>query len=77
MYLKLYDDTMPERREPFGGFLALIAKDFEGRGIDVVGADVCRIADEFKAEIAIIKAEDTKEPKAKNAMPGKPAILVE
>jgi leucyl-tRNA synthetase len=33
--------------------------------------------DEFKAEIIIIKAEDTKEPKAKNAMPGKPAILVE
>ena len=34
-------------------------------------------ADEFKAKIVIIKAEDTKEPKAKNAMPGKPAILVE
>jgi leucyl-tRNA synthetase len=34
-------------------------------------------AREFKAEVAVVKAEDSKDPKAGNAMPGKPAILVE
>ncbi len=33
--------------------------------------------DEFKAEVKIIKAEDSGNPKANNALPGKPAILVE
>ncbi|MFC1741036.1 leucine--tRNA ligase [Nanoarchaeota archaeon] len=33
--------------------------------------------EEFKAEITVVKAEDCDNPKAKNAMPGKPAILVE
>jgi len=32
---------------------------------------------EFKADIEIILAEKSKEPKAKNAMPAKPAILIE
>lgn len=32
---------------------------------------------EFKAEIEVIKAEDSKEGKARQALPGKPAILVE
>jgi len=31
---------------------------------------------EFKTSIEIIKAEDSKEQKARQAMPGKPAILV-
>jgi leucyl-tRNA synthetase len=35
------------------------------------------IAKAFDCELEIIKAEDSKEDKAKNAMPGKPAILVE
>jgi len=33
--------------------------------------------DEFKCIIEIIKAEDSKQAKARNAMPGKPAIIVE
>ncbi|MBA3064175.1 hypothetical protein FP803_01925 [Candidatus Woesearchaeota archaeon] len=33
--------------------------------------------DEFKSIVEIIKAEDSKQAKAKNAMPGKPAIVVE
>ena len=48
LYLRLYDDTMPERREPFGAFLEAVAQDFDGQGIDVVPADVCRLADEFR-----------------------------
>ncbi len=33
--------------------------------------------DEFKSAVEIVKAEDSKQAKAKNAMPGKPAIVVE
>ncbi|MBW2972737.1 leucine--tRNA ligase [Candidatus Woesearchaeota archaeon] len=36
-----------------------------------------RLKDEFKADIVVVKAESSKDAKAKNAMPGKPAILVE
>ena len=35
------------------------------------------LAQEFKAEIIILKAEESREGKAKNAYPGKPAILIE
>lgn len=34
------------------------------------------IKEEFKSEIEIIKEEDSQEPKAKQALPGKPAILI-
>ena len=36
-----------------------------------------QISDEFKAKVEIIKAEESKEAKAKSSMPGKVAILVE
>lgn len=32
---------------------------------------------DFRAEICVVKAEDSDNPKARNALPGKPAILVE
>jgi leucyl-tRNA synthetase len=35
------------------------------------------IKDEFKCDVEIIKADKSEEQKAKNAMPGKPAVLVE
>ena len=34
-------------------------------------------AKEFNCEINVVKAEDSKENKAKQSMPGKPAIIVE
>ncbi|MBW2963504.1 leucine--tRNA ligase [Candidatus Woesearchaeota archaeon] len=34
------------------------------------------LEEEFKSEIEIIKEQDSKEPKAKQALPGKPAILI-
>ena len=33
--------------------------------------------EEFSCEVEVIEADSSKEPKAKQAMPGKPAILVE
>ncbi|MBU1975894.1 MAG: leucine--tRNA ligase [Nanoarchaeota archaeon] len=35
-----------------------------------------KMAEEFKAEIVLVKAEDSKEAKANNAAPGKPAIII-
>ena len=35
------------------------------------------LENEFKTTVELIKAEDSKEPKAKQALPGKPAILIQ
>ena len=35
------------------------------------------IGTQFKAKVAVIAEEKSKEPKAKQAMPGKPAILID
>tara|TARA_Y100000310_G_scaffold340847_1_gene438021 strand:- start:2994 stop:5687 length:2694 start_codon:yes stop_codon:yes gene_type:complete len=44
---------------------------------DILKDYVSNLKDEFKCNVEIIKAEDSKEPKAKTAMPGKVAIIVE
>lgn len=49
LYLKLYDDLMPERRAAFDGFIRRIVSGFEARGLAVATAPVCRVADEFEA----------------------------
>ena len=48
------------------------------QGIEYEGLDKGKEAmvDVFKCEIEIIKAENSKEAKAKQAIPSKPAILV-
>ncbi len=46
-YLKLYDDLQPERRTEFVGFLQRITQALEARGIQVLAAPVCRVAEEF------------------------------
>jgi L-arabinose isomerase len=50
-YLKLYDDRMPERREAFTPFLAMVRKQFEARGIEVATAPICRVAGEFSRAV--------------------------
>jgi L-arabinose isomerase len=47
LYLKLYDDCMPDERAKFDDFLKRIAVGFEQRGVAVKMAPVCRIASEF------------------------------
>lgn len=46
-YLKLYDDHQPERRKGFAEFLQRITQALETRGIQVLPAPICRVADEF------------------------------
>jgi L-arabinose isomerase len=57
-YLKLYDDRMPERREGFRAFLELVGQSFADRGIDVVPADICCVADEFGTAIQMFESQD-------------------
>jgi L-arabinose isomerase len=58
LYLKLYDDRMPERRSMFEPFLATVKKGFESRGIAVELAPVCRVASEFSRAVRMFEAAD-------------------
>lgn len=52
LYLKLYDDTMPELRAKFAGMLDGIAARIAARGVEVSRAEVCRLKPEFAGAIA-------------------------
>jgi L-arabinose isomerase len=58
LYLKLYDDTMPELRATFGGMLNGIAARLTKQGISVCRADVCRLKPEFAAAVEHFEKED-------------------
>jgi L-arabinose isomerase len=51
LYLKLYDDTSPEHRPGVERFRDTISAELEKRGLHVVAAPVCRVADEFTAAV--------------------------
>ena len=51
LYLKLYDDILPERRSEFDGFVEAIGAAFESRGMTVETAPICCVTDEFDAAI--------------------------
>lgn len=57
LYLKLYDDVTPERRAEFLPFLDEVARSLAAESLDVVRADICRIAPEFEVAVAMFKAE--------------------
>ncbi len=50
-YLKLYDDLLPACRAEFAPYVQRLSAGLSERGIDVQAGAVCRVADEFKAEI--------------------------
>lgn len=56
LYLKLYDDLMPERRPRFEPFLAAVADGFRSRGIEVIQCRVCRVAAEFEEAVEHIES---------------------
>lgn len=47
LYLKLYDDAMPEYRAAMERFLGIIRDQFVVRGLDVISTPLCRVASEF------------------------------
>jgi len=51
LYLKLYDDSMPEKRPRVEAFYRQIAEALHQRGLEVLAAPVCRIKDEFQAAV--------------------------
>lgn len=55
LYLKLYDDVVPDMRARVEAFADTINERFGAAGLDMVRLPVCRIADEFRE--AITKAE--------------------
>ncbi len=58
LYLKLYDDTMPERRAGFEPFLKTVRMAFEKRGIETVPGEVCRLRSEFKRAMTRFEQQD-------------------
>jgi L-arabinose isomerase len=58
LYLKLYDDTMPERRAEFEPFLAGVESGLSACGPEVIRADVCRVRAEFENAVAAFREAD-------------------
>ena len=58
LYLKLYDDTMPERRAEFSPFLSQVESGLVSRGIEVTRAEVCRVHREFADALKLFDAAD-------------------
>jgi L-arabinose isomerase len=56
LYLKLYDDLLPQCRSGFDGFVTRIAAGLEARGLAVQTAPVCRVESEFRAAIEQFEA---------------------
>ena len=52
LYLKLYDETLPEWRKEFAPFLAAIQRGFEERGVAVTANAICCVEAEFREAIA-------------------------
>ena len=57
LYVKLYDDKLPELRVRMNAFYEDLAKQFEKRNIEVVRSEFCRLADEFQKTVKHFEAE--------------------
>ncbi|MEW5815590.1 MAG: hypothetical protein AB1798_09385, partial [Spirochaetota bacterium] len=51
LYLKLYDDKLPDIRPRIEEFYKTITGEFEKRQVQVVTSSICRVAGEFKAAV--------------------------
>ena len=58
LYLKLYDDVVPEIRRGFDPLLKTIGKGLTARGATVVCAPVCRVTAEVEAAVALFREQD-------------------
>jgi len=58
MYLKLYDDFLPERRRTLEEFLEQVVQRLTAEGIDVTPAGVCRVAEEFDEAVAAFERKE-------------------
>lgn len=51
MYLKLYDDRIPDMHSRIDTFLNSVSDEFEKRGLQVISSPVCRIRSEFEKSV--------------------------
>ena len=58
LYLELYDNAMPERREEAEKFYRTIVSELSGRNIEVIPADVCRVKEEFAQAVSLFEQEN-------------------
>lgn len=58
LYIKLYDDCSPQMRKKIDAFHMLITDRLKNRGLDVIGAPVCRIRPEFEKAVEKFESED-------------------
>lgn len=57
LYLKLYDELVPEARIKFSEFNDIISKEFEKREIEVVNPGICCVEDEFNTAVTLFEKE--------------------
>ena len=57
LYVKLYDDKLPELRVRMNAFYEDLAKQFEMRNIEVVRSEFCRLAEEFHGTVKHYETE--------------------
>lgn len=58
LYLKLYDETVPEVFPHFESFLQTVVAGLEAAGVEVLRGAVCRVAPEFQAAVAAFEQQE-------------------
>jgi L-arabinose isomerase len=58
LYIKLYDDSLPEMRKRINSFYKTIVSELEKRNLQVVSTQVCRIKSEFENTVRYFEKED-------------------
>jgi len=58
LYLKLYDDLIPDMRPGIEKFLRTIREELENRGINIISSPVCRIEKEFIDAVKLFEREE-------------------
>lgn len=58
LYLKLYDDALPEMRKGFKPFIRNVTNAFAAAGTEVVVSPVCRVRKEFERAVAFFEKKD-------------------
>jgi L-arabinose isomerase len=57
LYIKLYDDVVPDRRPRMEAFYEKIASLLEARGLTVIRSSFCRLEEEFRAAVHSFERE--------------------
>lgn len=56
LYIKLYDDVIPDARGPLDEFVGTLGAEFESKGLSVVTAPVSRVKSEFESAVKLLES---------------------